>query len=92
MHDKLLVIFSEHSLKSDWVADEVEAALRREEKEKRMVLFPVTVDDAIDQVEYGWARAIRRTRNIGNFRGWKDQDQYQMAFDRLLRDLKQASS
>ncbi len=25
---------------------------------------------------------------LGDFRGWKDHDCYQKAFDRLLRDLK----
>jgi len=92
MHDKLPVIFSEHSVESDWVADEAEAALRREERENRLVLFPVTVDNAINQVEYGWARKICRHRNIGDFRAWKDQDQYQPMFERLLRDLKQSVS
>jgi hypothetical protein len=34
------------------------------------------------------AAPIRRTRYIGDFTRWKDNDAYQKAFERLLRDLK----
>jgi hypothetical protein len=34
-----------------------------------------------------WAAEIRWSRHIGDFRGWKDHDSYQKAFQRLLRDL-----
>jgi TIR domain len=88
LHDKLLVIFSEHSVQSDWIAGEVEAALKREEREKKQILFPVMIDDAVQQMSLGWAAAIRRKRNIGDFRAWKEHDAYQQAFQRLLRDLK----
>ena len=37
-----------------------------------------------------WAVMLRDQRNIGDFRKWKDHDAYQQAFDRVLRDLKQA--
>jgi hypothetical protein len=35
-----------------------------------------------------WAAKLRRSRNIGDFRAWKDHDAYQTAFARLLRDLR----
>jgi len=37
-----------------------------------------------------WALAasIRRTRHIGDFRQWKDHDEYQKALARLIRDLQ----
>jgi hypothetical protein len=34
------------------------------------------------------AEDIRRQRHIGDFQRWKDHDAYQLAFTRLLRDLK----
>jgi hypothetical protein len=49
---------------------------------------PPAVDDAIFEVESGWAADIRRMRNIGDMRAWKDHDAYQKAFERLLRDLR----
>lgn len=88
IHDKLLLVLSKHSVTSDWVEQEVETALDRERKEKRTVLFPIRLDDAIMKVESGWPALVRNTRNIGDFRKWKNHDSYQKAFDRLLRDLK----
>jgi hypothetical protein len=35
-----------------------------------------------------WAAKIRRTRHIGDFSNMKDLASYQLAFQRLLRDLK----
>lgn len=88
LHDKLLLVLSKHSVASDWVEQEVETALDRERKEKRTVLFPIRLDDTVMKVESGWPALIRNTRNIGDFRKWKNHDSYQKAFDRLLRDLK----
>ncbi len=88
VYDKLLLILSEHSIQSQWVEQEVEAALEKERKTKTTVLFPVRLDEAVMTVESGWARLVRNTRHIGDFINWKDHDAYQKAFDRLLRDLK----
>jgi hypothetical protein len=88
LHDKLLLILSENSVSSPWVSDEVEAAIERERREGRTVLFPIKIDEAVMGSEQAWAAAIRRTRHIGDFTRWKDHDSYQKAFERLLRDLK----
>ena len=39
MHDKLLLILSEHSMASDWVQTEIAKARKREAQEKRQMLF-----------------------------------------------------
>jgi len=44
------------------------------------------------KIESGWPADIRRARNIGDFRRWKNHDTYQKSFDRLLRDLKAEKS
>lgn len=88
LHDKLLLILSENSVASPWVSDEVEAAIEREHREGRTVLFPIKIDDAVIESEQAWAATIRRTKHIGDFTGWKDHDLYRKAFDRLVRDLK----
>jgi hypothetical protein len=67
VHDKLLLILSKNSLGSEWVEKEVETAMERERTEKRIVLFPVRIDDAVMQIENGWPADIRRSRNIGDF-------------------------
>ena len=93
IYEKLLIILSEDSLASDWVEDEVDAALEkerttREQGKKHTVLFPIRLDDAVKTTTEAWAAKFRRQRHIGDFCDWKDHDAYQKAFERLLRDLK----
>ena len=88
LHDKLLLVLSDHSIESAWVESEVEAAMERERREKTTVLFPVRLDDAIMETDQAWAEEIRRTRHIGDFRNWKSFDRYQRSLERLVRDLK----
>jgi hypothetical protein len=96
LHDKLLLILSENSMKSEWVATEIYKARKREFKEGRRVLFPIRLVGfkAIQEWECfdgdsgkDMAREIREYF-ILDFSDWKDHDSYQKAFDRLLRDLK----
>ena len=64
---------------------------RRFEEERQrggVVLFPVRVDDAVMETKEAWAAKLRRSRNIGDFRAWKDHDAYQRALKRVLRDLQ----
>ncbi len=91
LYDKLLLVLSNDSVKSPWVEAEVEAAFEKERKQKRTILFPIRLDDAVMVTEEAWAAEIRRTRNIGDFRKWKDHDECQKALGRLLRDLKSPS-
>ena len=90
LYDKLLVVLSEHSVQSDWVEREVMAALEKE-KQGKTVLFPIALEDAVKDCTAPWAADLRRQRHIGDFRKWKNHDEYQKAFNRLLRDLKAAS-
>lgn len=93
LYDKLLLVLSEQSVMSQWVEDEVETAmekerLTRERGEERTVLFPVRLDEAVKVTTKAWAAKLRRQRYIGDFTRWKNHDEYQKAFNRLLRDLK----
>ena len=97
LYDKLLLIFSRDSVESWWVEREVERAVAKERKakergEKRTVLFPIRLDAAVMETNSAWAERIRDSRNIGDFSAWKDHDAYQVAFQRLLRDLKSGGS
>lgn len=84
--DKLLIILSEVSVQSRWVAFKVSTALHRDVEQGRTLLFPIRLDDAVLHTPDGWAAQLR-SPHIGDFRGWKDHDAYQTAFTRLLRDL-----
>jgi uncharacterized protein YjbI with pentapeptide repeats len=88
LHDKLLLILSQHSVASQWIEQEVERALARERKEEKVILFPIRLDQTVMDIEEGWPALVRNTRNIGDFTRWKRHDAYEKAFTRLLRDLK----
>ena len=97
LHDKLLLILSEHSMSSNWVHTEIAKARKREVQEKRQMLFPVALvpyDPVVKEWEYfdadigiDSAREIREYF-IPDFSNWKDHDSYQTAFQRLVKDLK----
>ncbi|SRR6266487_1599961 len=92
LYDKLLLVLSEHSVASLWVEHEVETAMGKELEGKPNVLFPIRLDQAIMDSKTGWASHVRLMRHIGDFTHWKNHDEYQKAFNRLLRDLKASSS
>jgi len=87
-HDKLLLVLSENSILSPWVEREVQAAFEREDKSKKLVLFPIRLDETVMKTTKAWAADIRRTRHIGEFGQWREHGSYKKALERLLRDLK----
>ena len=100
LHDRLLLILSEHSMGSEWVKTEIAKARKREVKEGKRVLFPVRLvgferlrdwegfdgDTGKDS-----AREIREYF-IPDFSRWKEHDSYQAALGRLVGDLKAEAS
>ena len=96
IYDRLLLILSDQSMKSEWVKSEIAKARQREIREKRQMLFPISLVpydrikewkafDADTGKDSG--REIREYF-IPDFSDWKNHDSYQRAFQRLLRDLK----
>jgi len=92
VHDKLLIVLSESSVRSSWVEKEVEAAFEKERLCGCIVLFPIRIDNGIMNTDQAWADEIRRTRHIGDFSDQKDKESYKRAFEGLLRDLKAAGN
>lgn len=96
VHDRLLLILSEHSMGSEWVKMEIANAQRMEQERGRRVLFPIRLA-SFDAIQ-GWkcfdadsgkdrAQGVREYF-IPNFSDWKDRDSYRLAFARLLRDFR----
>jgi hypothetical protein len=99
VHDKLLLVLSDASMQSEWVATEISKARKRERKEHCQVLFPIRL------VEYEKIRdwecfdadagkdSAREVREyfIPDFSAWKDHDAFEKAFARLLEDLKKSA-
>lgn len=96
LHDRLLVVLSESGLQSEWVMTEIRRARKAELEEKRRKLFPIRLVDfetikhwKCFDADSGRDLAVEvREYFIPDFSNWKDHDAFEMAFDRLLRDLK----
>ncbi|HYT00753.1 MAG TPA: toll/interleukin-1 receptor domain-containing protein [Thermoplasmata archaeon] len=88
-YDKLLLVLSKASMKSDWVESEVERALEKERRAHRPVLVPIRVDDSVMQSRVAWASEVRQ-RHVGDFRKWTTSSFYTKALSRLLHDLRKS--
>ena len=96
VYDRLLLILSEHSMNSEWVKTEISNARQREMREKRQLLFPISLVPFAHIREWTCfdadtgkdsAREIREYF-IPDFSNWKSHDSYKLALEQLLRDLK----
>jgi TIR domain/Pentapeptide repeats (9 copies)/Pentapeptide repeats (8 copies) len=96
LYDKLLLVLSPSSMKSNWVATEIYHARQREVKEERQVLFPIALC-SYDDIR-NWklfdsdsgrdiAREVREYF-IPEFSNWKNHDLFETAFARLIKDLR----
>ena len=86
--DKVVLVLSRNSLTGEWVEHEVQTILERERAEgSRSLLLPLALDDAFLNSEAPWALALRRSRRIADFAGWKQPDHYQMSLREMLREL-----
>src|SRR5262249_47422028 len=94
--DKLLLVLSENSMRSEWVGTEIYKARQREINEKRRILFPIRlVDfDVIRKWEYfdsdtgkDLAREIR-DYFIPDFSNWDQQTSFEEGFASFLRGLR----
>lgn len=88
-YDQLLLVLSEHSVQSVWIAQEVQTAFEQEAQLARRVLFPIRLDDSVLLTKVTWATDLRRIRQIGDFRAWKQHERYQETLSRLFRDLNE---
>ena len=92
LHDIVVLVLSEASIKSDWVENELDMARRKEKEENRDVLCPVALDDSwkskLDNESAN--RALWRTltdKLILDFSKWNTKA-FATPFEKLLRGLK----
>jgi len=98
-YDKLVLIASEHSLKSPAVNREIERALQQEDqrlKQKQQgqdtdpdVLFPIRLDDYVFNTWDHERKPDVVKKVIADARGWEtDHATYQKVLQKLIQDLK----
>jgi hypothetical protein len=96
LHDRLLLVLTEQSMQSDWVTTELYNARQAEIRENRRKLFPIRLCDF--EILRAWkcfnadtgkdlAREVREYF-IPDFSDWKNHDTFEVAFARLIKDLR----
>lgn len=95
IYDKLLLVLSEHSMQSEWVITEIRKARMSEVRDGTRKLFPIRLAD-IETIQAwecfdadsGKDLAVEaREYFIPDFSRWHDQNAFEKAFQRLLKDL-----
>jgi TIR domain len=94
--DKLLLVLSDTSIKSNWVSTEVLEARQRERMERTSLLFPIRIVDYAKLAELelfdadegrDLGREIRQFF-INDFSGWRDDALFEAELHQLLQALK----
>jgi hypothetical protein len=96
MHDKLLLVLSETSIKSNWVQTEIKKAREQEIKEGQRKLFPIRLMDM--RTLQAWRcpdadtgrdlAADVREYFVPDFSNWLSNTLFEKAFVRLREDLR----
>ena len=96
IHDRLLLVLSAESMRSEWVMTEIRRAKRVEREENRRKLFPIRLVDfetiqsweCFDADSGKDLAAEVREFYIPDFSNWKNHDSFEQEFAKLLRDLR----
>jgi uncharacterized protein YjbI with pentapeptide repeats len=89
LNPTVLLILSEHALKSDWVEHEVRTARSLEKEMQRDVLCPVALDDSWRNSP--WPQRLTeqvKEYNILDFSTWRDDTKFVGTFNKLIDGLE----
>jgi len=89
LNPTVLLILSDHSLKSDWVEHEVRTARELEKEMGRDVLCPVALDDSWKNSP--WPKRVMEQvmeYNILDFSAWEDDRKFDGMFRKLIDGLE----
>ena len=82
--DRFLVVLSSHSLRSEWVRQEIDRALLR----KKYDMLPIAIDDSVLARNSELPLELRSERHVANFAKWRDPGAFDTQFELLLHALK----
>ncbi len=96
LHDKLILVLSDESVRSKWVMKEIRKARREELANNRRKLFPIRLTDmqtlehweCLDPETGHDLADVVRSYFIPDFSNWKDHDAFERAFTKFLNALK----
>jgi hypothetical protein len=100
VHEKLLLVLSENSLNSEWVKTEIRRTRKAEREMGKKKLFPIRLigwkairDWECFDADSGKDLGVEfREYFVPDFTNWKDHDQFEAAYRRLIRDLQAETS
>lgn len=87
VQDKLLLVLSKNSVRSEWIKWELRKARELESARGKTVLFPVRLDDSIFVAAKDPEFRRLRNRLIVDFSAWTEKDAYSSAFKLLAQSL-----
>jgi uncharacterized protein YjbI with pentapeptide repeats len=88
LNPTVLLVLSEHSVRSDWVEHEARLARKLEQEMGRDVLCPVALDNSWKTC--WWPERLREQimeYNVLDFSNWQDSDDMRRMFSRLIEGL-----
>jgi len=85
--EKVILVLSANTIASAWVEKEFETTFGEEHRRNQTILLPIRIDASPLKASKSWIADIKRTRNIGDFSGWRDNLSYQQALAQLLNAL-----
>ena len=100
VHDRLLLLLSESSMRSRWVEQEIRRARKAELREGRKKLFPIRLVsyeelqawECLDSTSGEDLAEEVRSYFIPDFSNWKNHDDFEREFARLYASLKAAAA
>jgi len=92
VHDKVLLVLSKDSVRSEWVKYEIRNALKLESARRKTVLFPLRLDDAVFSASNEREIQNLRQKLIVDFSNWPEKAEYRRAFKRLVQSLAISAS
>ncbi len=86
-HDYVLLVVSANSIKSSWVAHEVEIVVRKERETNMSSLLPIRLDETCELDGSHWKDSALNDRLMCDFVGWQDENKYRGALKRILERM-----
>jgi len=86
--DKLLVILSNNSIANKLIITEVEDVLAEEGQRKQSILMPLKINGDLTMEDKSVLNKILSGKHISDFTNWNKPNEYNIAFNELLENLK----
>jgi uncharacterized protein YjbI with pentapeptide repeats len=88
-YQKLVLIISEHAIQNSWIQNSVATILEQESGQKLKILFPIRIDNTVQENRSPWVEKLRKSREIMDFTQWQNRTLFQNALKNLIQKLRE---